>query len=166
MGILKSCASSTKLYLVTPGISPPTAGSSPVSNPAHTHTHAIPPAHPHRSDAGIRRSSGLRRPIGWMAADGVPMTRGSQRIALPRSSAASAGRRADRRPKGRGGSSGGLCGGCRPGRMEPAPATAGHSRCLDVGHLAASQGINAFPVVFQEQFQEILEELLALEVFS
>lgn len=39
--------------------------------------------------------------------------------------------------------------------MEAASAPTSHSRCLDVGHLAASRGINALPVMFQAQFQEL-----------
>lgn len=52
----------------------------------------------------------------------------------------------------------GLLGGCRRGQTEPASATTSPSRCLDVGHLAASQGINTFPGAFQAQFQGSLRD--------
>lgn len=45
--------------------------------------------------------------------------------------------------------------GCRLGQMEAASAPTSHSRCSDVGHLAASRGINALPGIFQAQFQEL-----------
>lgn len=62
MGILKSCASSTKLYLVTPGIAHTVADSLPDSSfttALETRRDAHPPGN--RSHASLRRSSRLRR---------------------------------------------------------------------------------------------------------
>lgn len=82
MGILRSCASSTKLYLVTPGIAlmiaRPLARSAlsfflflfffyDSARGGYLQICASPPAllpplvHSHRRDASLRRSSGLRR---------------------------------------------------------------------------------------------------------
>lgn len=77
MGILKSCASSTKLYLVTPGIALMTADSlqssyftTALEEATCRYAHLLRRCSLRTTDASLRRSSGLRRTgrrrIGWL----------------------------------------------------------------------------------------------------
>lgn len=77
MGILKSCASSTKLYLVTPGIALMTADSlqsscftTALEEATCRYAHLLRRCSLRTTDASLRRSSGLRRTgrdglVGW-----------------------------------------------------------------------------------------------------
>lgn len=155
MGILKSCASSTKLYLVTPGISPPTAQLPACPQRAHTPICcALAPER--RGDPQV-----IRVETDGLAGSGVgvggysinatvePLSAHRGRRCRPPDDAPISAHRSATPPASKlrslsrtaacstssrcgeagGGGSAGLGGGCGSGQTEPAAAASSPSRC-------------------------------------